>query len=90
MSRYTSGAIITILLCTLPFYSCKDDMAFEAENKTTIDTMFYRKNALIRMEIDSLCVSRNQAVYQAAFDSILDVRIAQIKSRLSEAQKAAQ
>lgn len=66
--------------------SCKDDLAFEAENKATIDTMYHRLLGEMTNQMDSLCLEKNKTVYLTMFDSILDVRIAQIEHRLAQSK----
>jgi len=73
------GSILCFALATS---SCKDDITFEAENKTTIDTMFLNRKVIMEQEIDSLCNIVNEDFYQTSFDSIMEARIAQIEKQL--------
>jgi len=76
MILLTVGSVVLI--------SCKDDMTFAAENKTTIDTMFLNRKPIMEAEIDSLCLVRNEQFYQEAVDSIMAARISEIETRLQD------
>lgn len=84
MKEYLSkiAVIGSILMLVLATPGCKDDITFEAENKTIVDTMFLNRKLIMEQEIDSLCHIVNVDFYQASFDSIMNARIAQIEKQL--------
>ncbi len=88
LSSYTIKLLIALLLLSsmLMMSSCKDDITFASEHKTTIDTMFLNRKKPMRDEIDSLCFISNEQLLQSMMDSIMDVRILDIKSRLQSLQ----
>ena len=72
----------TVLGLCLGLSSCKDDVTFASENKTTIDTMFLTRQAAMKAEMDSLCFENNVDYYDMVFDSVMEARIQEIETRL--------
>ena len=76
-------SIVLLVVGSILLTSCKDDITFAAENKTTIDTMFLNRKHIMEDEIDSLCLSTNEQFYKETVDSIMAARITEIETRLN-------
>ena len=86
------GAIIalTLIVCGVPFVfqGCGSGNApMDAETRITIDSIVTAQNAMVRKEIDSLCVVYEKNMLPHLIDSIKKVRLREIEEQLKTVPK---
>lgn len=81
---------LTLIVSAVPFvfHGCgSGNTPMDAETRITIDSIVTAQNAMVRKEIDSLCIVYEKNMLPHLIDSIKKVRLREIEEQLKTVPK---
>ena len=85
MTKYLliSFLLVSYLLCSIT--ACEDPPAYlEAQHMVIVDSLIRDEQELLKIELDSLCHLKFDEMVNHAVDSIMEIRLKEIKERLGK------